>query len=120
MFLAILLLSACARKPDETPVVPPETYPLSLGPIGYGVISVSYTHVEEEPREGSAAQGYLRQGSLVKVIERRSVNDRGKVESWVLVEGQSKGWIKEVQVTIYGNEEQARTAAGTYAETITP
>jgi len=114
-----LFLSTCNLKKEEKPVSPPSTFPLSQSYIGYGVINVSYTllsaGIEESASTGSAtggsSPGHLRQGDVVRIIERRLVKNEGKTEIWVLVEGTSKGWLKESLIDIYGNEDQARTAA---------
>jgi len=106
-----LSLSACSLKKEEKPVSPPLTFPLSQTFIGYGVINVSYTRVNASIEESGSSAGYLRQGSVVRVIERRLVKNEGKTEAWVLVEGTAKGWLKESLIDIYGNENQAVTAA---------
>ncbi|MDR2922822.1 MAG: hypothetical protein LBU85_05720 [Treponema sp.] len=112
-FAAFVLLSliACNLKKEEKPVSPPPTFPFSQSYIGYGVINVSYTRVSGSIEESGSSAGYLRQGSVVRVIERRLVKNEGKTESWVLVEGSAKGWLKESLVDIYGNENQAVTAS---------
>ncbi|MDR3192603.1 MAG: hypothetical protein LBT87_06015 [Treponema sp.] len=92
-------------------LTPPLTPPLSRPVIGYGVINKSYTHLTETPDRAGAARGYLRRGSVIRVIERRSVIAADRAESWVLVEGDSRGWLPEDEVDIYDNEGQARTAA---------
>jgi len=107
-----LLPSACNLKKEEPKVSPPLTFPLSQSYIGYGVINVSYTRVSAGIEESSVSAGYLRQGSVVRIIERRLVKNEGKTETWVLVDGTAKGWLKESLMDIYGNESQAITAAG--------
>jgi hypothetical protein len=105
---------ACGGKTGEIPVIPPVTPPLSRPVIGYGVVIVSYTHLVREPGEGGIALGYLRRGSLIRILERRIIRPGENAESWVLVErpqGQDRGWLKESVVDIYDNEFQANTAA---------
>jgi hypothetical protein len=108
--LAVLLLS-CSEK-EEIQLVPPATPPLSRGEVGYGVVSVSYTHVADQP--GGLSLGYLRRGSVVRVMERRAGPAEG---AWVLVEGrgdlslESPGWIPETLIDVYPTEAQARTAS---------
>ena len=110
--LLLLLLCSCTRSNEEAPVIPPLTNPLSSPLVGYGVVRVSYTHVVEEPTPNALSLGYLRQGSIVQVIERRSVtNAEGVTEQWVLVDGNYQGWLQGSVIDIYGNEAQARTAA---------
>jgi len=111
-----LSLTACNLKKEAKPVSPPFTFPLSQSYIGYGVINVSYTRLSADIEESGASAGYLRQGSVVRIIERRLVINEGKTETWVLVvsvEGSAKGWLKESLMDIYGNESQAMTAAKT-------
>jgi hypothetical protein len=115
IFLAALVslsLFACILKKEEKAVSLPLTFPLSQSYIGYGVVNVSYTKVNADTDENGASVGYLRQGSVVRVIERRLVKKEGKTEVWVLAEGTSKGWLKESLLDIYGNESQALTASG--------
>jgi len=116
VFLAVfvsLSLTACNLRKDEKPVSPPLTFPLSQSYIGYGVINVSYTRLSADIEENSSSAGYLRQGSVVRIIERRLVKSEEKTEAWVLVDGTSKGWLKESLIDIYGNESQAVTASKT-------
>ncbi|MHB9292538.1 hypothetical protein Holit_01639 [Hollandina sp. SP2] len=100
---------SCTRTAHEVTIIPPPTYPLSRSDIGYGVVNVSYTHVVNDPGKGGVSLGYLRRGSIVRILERRLVT--GTFESWVLVEGNYRGWLKEAVVDIYDLEAQARTAA---------
>jgi hypothetical protein len=76
------------------------------------VISASYVHVMDEPDSGGVALGYLRSGSIVQVLERRVVN----TESWVLVEGTYRGWLREEVMQVFENEAKAATAAEFMAE----
>ena len=119
----LIIMSACDRKRDETPVIPPLTSPLSQTFIGFGVVNVSYTRVAAQPEEDSltedsgensaetASPGYLRRGSVVRILQRRLVKSQEKPESWVLVNGSCTGWLKESLVDIYDTESQARTAS---------
>jgi hypothetical protein len=79
--------------------------------IGYGVISVSYTHIVSEPSPSGFSLGYLRKSSIVEVLERRSVNNGGVTDSWVLVGDFPRGWLREDVIRVYDNEARARTAA---------
>jgi len=106
-----MTLNSCVQKKEEKPVIPPLTFPLSQSYIGYGVINVSYTRVSGSIEESGTSVGYLRQGSVVCIRERRLVKNEGKTETWVLVEGSAKGWLKESLMDIYSNESQAVTAA---------
>jgi hypothetical protein len=128
VFLAAFIslsLGGCNLKKEEPKVSPPLTFPLSQSYIGYGVINVSYTRLSSDIDEsastssattatGGSSAGYLRQGSVIRIIERRLVKNEEKTEVWALVvsaEGSTKGWIKESLIDIYGNESQAVTAS---------
>jgi hypothetical protein len=111
IIMSIIGLGSCTRSSEDVAIVPPPTPPLSRYFLGYGVISVSYTQVLKEPAQGSESLGYLRRSSLVRILERKKVNHRGAFESWVLVEGNYRGWLREDMVRIYDNEAQAKTAA---------
>jgi hypothetical protein len=108
----LLLLCSCTRANEEAPIIPPLTNPLSSPVVGYGVVRVSYTHVVDEPNLNAQSLGYLRQGSIIRVIERRSItNAQGLMEVWVLIDGNYKGWLQELVIDMYDSEAQARTAA---------
>jgi hypothetical protein len=92
-----------------------------------------------EPGREGLSLGYLRKGSLVKIIERRSVNSRGNIEVWVFIDGTGQdssepgqsgrlpsgrlpsgwlpsgwlpsGWLNESAVDIYDNQAKALTAS---------
>lgn len=104
-------LGSCGPRREKAPLIPPATSPLSRTVVGFGVINVSYTQISAEPDEQSVSAGYLRQGSLVRVVERRLVKKGAAAESWVLVEGNSQGWLREALVDIFDNEGRARTAS---------
>jgi mannose-6-phosphate isomerase-like protein (cupin superfamily) len=116
VFLALLSLAACTARKEEAPIVPPATSPLSRHYIGYGVVNVSYTHITAEPARDSVSVAYLRRGSVAGILERRLVMQEGKSETWVLLEGEAQGWLREEKIDVYGNELQARTAAGVMAQ----
>jgi hypothetical protein len=107
----LLLCASCFVKKEEAPVLPPLTFPLSQPHIGFGVVNVSYTGVSSDPGEGGTSLGYLRRGTVVRIIERRQVKTGGNTESWLLVEETYKGWLKETLVEVYGNESKAQTAS---------
>ena len=123
LFLTLFILtvlSACKRSVNENPVLPPETRPLTREFIGYGVIIDSFTHLMDEPGVGGISMGYLRQGLVVRVLERRQIINSGNFESWVLVEGNfqnpeniNRGWLQEAIMEIYNNESRANTASRT-------
>ena len=110
--------SGCSRSSAENPVLPPETRPLARDFIGYGVINVSFTHLHDDPGSGGTSMGYLRQGTVVRILERHRILNRGVTELWVLVEGNyqgpgnvSRGWLQETVMEIFDNESRAITAS---------
>jgi hypothetical protein len=111
VILMIFLICSCTRTAEDVSVTPPPTSLLSRQFIGYGVISSSYIHITGEPAADGVSLGYLRMGSIVRVLERRSVNTESGVESWVLVDDIHQGWLREDQIQVYDSEAQAKTAA---------
>lgn len=109
--IGALAVVSCGKESRELAIVPPVSPPLSRSVIGYGVISVSYTHVVAEPNQAGLSLGYLRKGSIVEVLQRRLVNQGGSSEAWVFVEGSYRGWLREDVIQVYDNEGRARTAA---------
>ena len=114
----ISVFSGCTRTEEEIPVQPPATNPLSRSYIGWGVVTGSFTHLLDNPGAGGVSQSYLRRGTVVRIMERRSLINRGNPEMWILVEGNylnegtpSQGWLRETSVETYENEGRARTAS---------
>jgi len=107
----LLLAVACSGRRNEAQVLPPETSPLSQSYVGYGVINVLYARLNSETTADSAASGHARIGTVVRIHERRLVRAGGRNESWLMVEEESKGWIREDLVNVYSNLSQARTAS---------
>jgi len=105
------LAFSCAGKAAEEEAVPPETFPLSSPHVGYGVISAMYARLSDEPSAAGATTGNARLGTVVVVRERRLVREGAGSASWLLVEGEFSGWIREDIVAVYANEHQARAAS---------
>ena len=114
-FGIFLILASCSPKNEDVVIIPPVTFPLSKPYIAYGVINISYTQLNNLPKDNNSQNGisfgYLRKGSIVNILERKQENIDGKIETWVLVQGEATGWIKESLVDIYENERQAQTAS---------
>jgi hypothetical protein len=112
----VLFFVSCGQK-EEIRLAPPAMPPLSRGEIGYGVVNVSYTHVANEPGGQGLSLGYLRRGSVVRILERRIPGrEAGPVlpETWVRVEGRdagAPGWLPESVINVYPTEAQANTAS---------
>jgi hypothetical protein len=111
LLLTVASFFSCIGRKDESPVIPPVTSPLSRDYIGYGVITASFTHITPEPSQDSASLGYLRRGALVRIIKRQNVRVGGVYESWVQIDGDQNGWLKEEIMDIYNTESQAKTAS---------
>jgi len=109
--LSIAAFSSCTGNKEDVPVVPPLTSPLTRDYIGFGVITASFTHVNADPAENSDSLGYLRRGTLVKIIRRQVIRTQEGFISWVLTDGEQQGWLREDVMEIYNNESQARTAS---------
>jgi hypothetical protein len=110
--LVCLLLSSCGKAPTENAIVLPETPPLSRAFIGYGVINANYTHILAKIGDESSALGFLRKGSIVEVLERRSVAEGNAVEYWVFAAAENySGWLRESELRVYASSAQALTAA---------
>jgi hypothetical protein len=118
LFVLVLLFS-CEGSSKEIPLAPPPTHPLVRDFIGYGVVNASFTHIMDEPGREGVSQGYLRKGSLVKIIERRSLSGRGNLEFWVYIDGTNQdasepgfsGWLNESALDIYDSRARAATAS---------
>ncbi len=111
ILLCIAALCACSARKDDVPVIPPLTSPLSGDYIGYGVITDSFTHITSEPSEDSQSLGYLRRGSLVRITKRQTVRTGNAFVSWVQMESEQNGWLKEEVMNIYSSESQAKIAS---------
>jgi len=117
VLLFSISFSGCGRSSEEIPVTPPITHPLTREYIGYGVVNVSFAHLLDEPGTNGVSRGYLRRGTVVRILERRPVINRTNSESWIFVEGNyssavlSPGWLLEATVEVYDNESRAITAS---------
>ena len=111
LFFCAVIVSGCSGRKDEGPVLPPITSPLSREYIGFGVITASFTHITEEPAEGTRSMGYLRRGSLVRIVRRQNIRTGNNIESWVLTDDTPQGWLREDVMVIFDTECQAATAS---------
>ena len=55
--------------------------------------------------------GFVREKTIVAVLERRLVKEGENQQFWVLTEGSYRGWLPESVIKLYDNEGKARTAA---------
>jgi len=121
--LLTVLAFSCRRSTEEQPVTPPATHPLARDYIGYGVVNVSFTNLMNENGPNAVSQGYIRKGTVVRILERAQVNNKGKKESWVFGESNyqgsgavSDGWLLESALLIFDSESQANTASKTMSQ----
>ena len=110
MILLFLVLGVIGCAPKEK-VDPPITNPLSRSVLGYGVVTVSYTRVMNEPGANGVALGFVREKTILAVLERRMIKEGETQQYWVLTDGIYRGWLPESVLRIYDNEGKARTAA---------
>ena len=122
-FFLSVIFTGCRRGSDELPVVPPATHPLVRDYIGFGVVNVSFTHLLDESSPTGVSLGYLRRGTVVRIIERRYITNGAGQETWVFVEGNfrgqgsaSRGWLPETVLLIYDSESRAVTASRTMSQ----
>jgi len=118
LLFVVVFTFSCSRSSEEQPVMPPATHPLAREYIGYGVVNVSFANLLSENDPKAVSQGYIRRGTVVRIIERSRINIRGNMESWVLGESNyqsqsavSRGWLQESALLIFDNESQAITAS---------
>jgi len=110
---AVLALSLlCAACSPKVEITPPAAPPLSRPVLGYGVVSVSYTQVMDEPSKGGVTLGYVREKTILIVLERRLIKEEDTQQYWMLTEGTYRGWLPESALIVYDNPEKAQTAAG--------
>jgi len=123
LLFATAFTFSCNRSSEEQPILPPATHPLAREYIGYGVVNVSFANLLSENGPKAVSQGYIRRGTILRIIERARTNNNGKIESWVLGESNyqasgavSRGWLQEASLLIFDNESQAITASKTMSQ----
>lgn len=80
--------------------------------IGYGVVNVSYTRIMNEPGQDGVSLGYVREKTVLRILERKLIQGGENSEYWVRVERDYSGWLPENVIDIYDTEEKANTASG--------
>ncbi|MDR0496024.1 MAG: hypothetical protein LBH42_00250, partial [Treponema sp.] len=86
LFFSFCIVMGCRRYSEELPVTPPSTHPLTREYIGFGVVNATFTNVLSDPGPTGVSQGYLRKGTVVRIIERRQIINQGNAELWILAE----------------------------------
>jgi hypothetical protein len=129
LFVAALILGvlavSCRAKPVDEALLPPET-PLFLKEgVGYGVVNVSFANVFGGPQDDAASMGLIRRGSIVVVVERRTIpvtgDPNGAARLWAFVEQTARddfaemrqvaGWLPGESMDFYTSLSQAETAS---------
>jgi hypothetical protein len=118
------LFASCRAKVPDDALLPPETPLFTQEGVGYGVVNVSFAHVLEAlPPAPSGSAGLIRKGSVVVVVERRSLPAAGgaAMQLWAFVEAQGKegepggkpvsGWLPGANLDFYENLPRAETAS---------
>ncbi|MDR2313490.1 MAG: hypothetical protein LBE02_03060 [Spirochaetaceae bacterium] len=103
-----VLLWGCSPRIE---IIPPSDPPLSRTVLGYGVVTASYTRILDEPNNKGVALGYVRERTILTVLERRLVREGESLSYWVLTEGDYWGWLPESVVDLYDSKGKAATAA---------
>jgi hypothetical protein len=103
-----VLLWSCSPRIE---IIPPPDPPLSRTILGYGVVTASYTRILDEPNNKGVALGYVRERTILTILERRLVREGEALSYWVLTEGDYRGWLPESVVDLYDSEGKAATAA---------
>ena len=109
--ILFLLLSGMFGCVPKTEIDPPSTPPLSRAVLGYGVVTAPYTRVLDEPSHEAVALGFVREKSVLTVLERRLIREGDVLHSWVYTAGSYRGWLPESVIKLYDNQDKALTAA---------
>jgi hypothetical protein len=108
VFCLAALFGGCTPKRDiALPAVPP----LSRSVLGYAVVNASYCQVMDEPSKDGVTLGYVRESTILTVLERRLIKDEETLQYWVLTEGTYYGWLPQESLVVYDTQEKAQTAA---------
>lgn len=111
LLFASICFFSCSRKAVSEQIVLPASPPLSRAIVGYGVVNTGYTHILSNIGEGGEIVGILRRGTIVEVLERRSLVRGGTTGSSLFIAGAVGGWVREDQINIYDTQAQAEAAA---------
>ena len=101
-------LAGCLPKADIDPLPSP---PLSRSVIGYGVVIAPYTRLLDEPSNNAVTLGFVRERTVLTILERTLVQDGDTFFYWVYTEGDYHGWFPETEIRLFDNLYKAETAA---------
>ena len=90
---------------------PPSSPPLSRPVIGYGVVTAPYTRLLDEPSHDAVTLGFVRERTVLTILERTLVQDGDTLNYWVYAEGEYQGWFPETEIRLFDNQYKAQTAA---------
>ena len=108
LFFFCCTLAGCLPKAD---IDPPSTPPLSRPVIGYGVVTAPYTRLLDEPSRNAVTLGFVRERTVLPILERTLVQDGDTLLYWVYAEGEYQGWFPETEISLFDNRYKAQTAA---------
>ncbi len=107
--LGFALLSGCSRGGGVT--VNLDSTPLVSGGIGWGVVTIAYARLLEEPSPDAAEAGFARRGQVFELTARRRVSQGDTSALWYRLKGQeSGGWIHESSLRVHVTKEQAENS----------
>jgi len=111
--LGILVFFCCALAGclPKTDINPPPSPPLSRPVIGYGVVIAPYTRLLDEPSYNAVTLGFVRERTVLTILERTLVQDGDALYYWVYTEGDYHGWFPETEIRLFDNRYKAQTAA---------
>lgn len=111
VFTAISISLASCTNGSLGRINDPPPTPILSRPLGWAVISASYSQVFDIPSSSGVVLGYYRKATIVKATERSKEVLKDKVVSWIKNEGSEPGWIKEEDIMLFESSEKAATAA---------
>ena len=109
--MIVLLVFSVVNCSPKAEIDPPLTTPLSRSVLGYGVVTASYTRVMNEPGTGGVSLGYVRENTILTVLERKLIKEGELLQYWVLTDGNYRGWLPESVIKVYDTIGKARTAS---------
>lgn len=108
--LSFFLMISCTENAtrniilDETPVI--------SGGLGWGVVSLAYVRLMQEPSVESGDSGTARRGDVGRIIARSRLFDDKNRGVWYKLElGTSTGWLHESTLTVHHSEAEAKKNA---------
>jgi len=89
---------------DETPII--------SGGLGWGVVSLAYVRLMQEPSVEAADSGTARRGDVGRIIARSRSFEAKNMGVWYKLElGATTGWLHESTLTVHHREAEAKKMA---------